>query len=97
MTIKGDSLVEQLFGYAKKGLFANHQERELIKRAAMRIQTLQAEKALIAQGVRPGQTEVSEFGERGCLYTCGACNAPLDRADCYCRRCGKRVQWTEVL
>ncbi len=63
----------------------------------MRILSLQAEKALIAYGVRPGQTEVSEFGERGCLDTCGECNAPLDRADCYCRRCGKRVQWTEDL
>lgn len=95
--IKGDTLVEKLFYLAKRGLFTNYQERDLVKKAAMQLQTLQAEKALAAEGVRPGQTEVSEFGERGCLYTCGACNAPLDRGDAYCRRCGKRVQWTEVL
>jgi hypothetical protein len=45
--IKGDTLVEQLFNLAKKkSPELNHQERELIKRAAMRIQTLQAERYL---------------------------------------------------
>lgn len=98
MTIKGDSLVEQLFGYAKKGLFANHQERELIERAAMRIQTLQAEKNLEKEGVEPICEELMGFEktvERA--YLCGKCKAPIDRMDLYCRRCGKRVQWTEVL
>ena len=26
-------------------------------------------------------------------YSCGACGAPLDPGDAYCRRCGKAVKW----
>ena len=38
-----EQMAEQLFGLAKHGLFVNHQERELVKSAARRLQE-QAEK-----------------------------------------------------
>ena len=42
---------------------------------------------------RPNQTEVKEFDEICYLYTCGVCDAPIDRVDRYCRHCGKKVAW----
>lgn len=26
-------------------------------------------------------------------YSCGACGAPLDPGDAFCRRCGRAVKW----
>lgn len=93
--IKGDTLVEKLFYLAKRGLFTNYQERDLVKKAAMQLQTLQAEKALAAEGVRPNKTVVRDFDEITGLYSCGSCGDPILLGDRYCRRCGKKVKWDD--
>jgi hypothetical protein len=91
MAIKGDSLVEQLLNYAKKGLFVNSAERELVKRAAMRIQTLQAEKYLRREQ-EPKKPKISELRRK----YCGDCGWELvSEADRYCRHCGREVKWDE--
>lgn len=41
--MKTDEMIKALFGLAKKGLFVNYQERELIRSAAIRISQLNAE------------------------------------------------------
>ena len=92
--IKSDSLVEKLVYYSKHGLFTHHEERDLVIQAAMKIQTLQAEKNLAREGVRPDKTVVKEFdGEMTGLYSCGSCGDPILLGDRFCRRCGKRVKW----
>ena len=45
-----DSLPEKLYALAKTPACGNHQERELLKRAAMRLQTLEAERAMRKEG-----------------------------------------------
>jgi DNA-directed RNA polymerase subunit RPC12/RpoP len=102
MAIKGDSLVEQLLNYAKKGLFVNSAERELVKRAAMRIQTLQAEKYLLREQapVAPSEMDVSPILME---YRCGACRCLVGAESAirndvgfrhaYCPECGKKVLW----
>lgn len=93
-TIKGDSLPEKLFSLAKRGAFVNYQERELIKQAAMKIQTLQAERALAREPAAP-RTQHGADWEMGNAwwYVCGACSGAIDKGDAYCRRCGKKVKW----
>lgn len=41
--MRNTDLIAALYGYAKKGLFANHQERQLIRTAAKRIEEQDAE------------------------------------------------------
>lgn len=84
---KNDSLVEKLFYLAKKGTLENHQERELIKSAAIRIQTLQAEKYLTREPKKP----TWRLGKP----CCGDCGTVMPKWSNFCPYCGKKVLWDD--
>lgn len=88
--IKGDSLPEQLYSFAKKGLFTNHQERELVKSAARRIQTLQAERAMAREPAAPKQPGTADDP----WWRCGSCGGTIETEQFkFCPWCGKGVKW----
>lgn len=82
---KGDSLPEKLYSLAKKGTLENHQERELIRTAARKIQSLQEQTS----------TEAKKPTFRLGKPCCGGCGTVMPKWSNFCPYCGKKVQWDD--